>query len=435
MGNPRAGFRLSVAAAVVLAGVLAVLAVGTAQRAKASGARFAREIPWAGRGVWLRADLHAHTRFSDGEHTVEEVVARAAALGCDVTAITDHADANLTAATPEYVQAIDAARAKHPGTIVLAGLEWNVPPGKGEDHVTLLAPPGPDLQPALAEFKERFDDYDKRGENPELADEALRWLAGRWGDRSAGPVLFLNHPSRKAPDPSAVAPWLRRWHGTSARLVGFEGAPGHQKRKEVGAYRASVKPIDRWDPVTAEPGGVWDTLLREGLDVWGASATSDFHEPRNDYWPCEFSATWIEAPDRTADGVLRALRAGRFFGVLGGAVARAELRVSAPGLSRAAHAGEAMLVSRATALTAELVTTRAPGRGTDPPELELIVADSIGARPLASGRSDANGVLSAKHIAVAGSLSIRGRGWVRAENGERLWFYTNPVRITVAGAQ
>src|SRR5262245_47798402 len=71
-------------------------------------ARFIRQIPWAGKGTWVKADTHTHTRFSDGSHTPDEVAAKAAEHGCQVIAITDHADNNLRAATPEYADAIRA---------------------------------------------------------------------------------------------------------------------------------------------------------------------------------------------------------------------------------------------------------------------------------------------------------------------------------------
>jgi predicted metal-dependent phosphoesterase TrpH len=40
----------------------------------------------------LRGNLHAHTTFSDGRHSVDEVVARYRDLGYDFLAITDHDD-------------------------------------------------------------------------------------------------------------------------------------------------------------------------------------------------------------------------------------------------------------------------------------------------------------------------------------------------------
>ena len=69
-------------------------------------APFARAIPWAQTGVWLKAETHVHTSFSDGR-SLDELVDQAVANGCDVLAITDHTDRNLKAATPEYHAAIE----------------------------------------------------------------------------------------------------------------------------------------------------------------------------------------------------------------------------------------------------------------------------------------------------------------------------------------
>lgn len=41
-------------------------------------------------GGWYRGELHCHTEHSDGDSTVQELVARAEALGLDFLAITDH---------------------------------------------------------------------------------------------------------------------------------------------------------------------------------------------------------------------------------------------------------------------------------------------------------------------------------------------------------
>src|SRR6185312_5279909 len=77
--------------------------------------RFIRQVEWTGKGVWIKADTHTHTKFSDGSHTVEEVAAKAEQFGCDVLAITDHSDRNLKAATHEYHEAVRVARRQHPG--------------------------------------------------------------------------------------------------------------------------------------------------------------------------------------------------------------------------------------------------------------------------------------------------------------------------------
>ncbi|HFB65190.1 MAG TPA: hypothetical protein ENJ60_06575 [Aeromonadales bacterium] len=68
--------------------------------------------------------------------------------------------------------------------------------------------------------------------------------------------------------------------------------------------------MDRWDPVVSEIGGVWDSLLDEGENLWGALATSDFHNHKMDYYPCEFARIHINVPDKSSTGVLKALRAG-----------------------------------------------------------------------------------------------------------------------------
>jgi ABC-type branched-subunit amino acid transport system substrate-binding protein len=119
-----------------------------------SQAVFVKEIPWIGQGQWLKVETHIHTKFSDGLHTVEQVAERAEHFGCDAIAITDHGDSNLKAASPAQAEAVQAARTAHPRLLILAGLEWNIPPDGGDEHVTVLVPPSPDEWPILAEFKE-----------------------------------------------------------------------------------------------------------------------------------------------------------------------------------------------------------------------------------------------------------------------------------------
>src|SRR2546426_9624903 len=41
---------------------------------------------------WLRGNLHAHTTYSDGMKTPQELIAEYEALGYDFLAITDHED-------------------------------------------------------------------------------------------------------------------------------------------------------------------------------------------------------------------------------------------------------------------------------------------------------------------------------------------------------
>lgn len=421
---------------------LACAAVGVATLAAwgfgwlASPPAFTRRLDWAGTGVWLKADTHTHTKFSDGGSSVDELADHAAANGCDVLAITDHSDADLRAATPEYHDAIRAARARVPGLVLITGLEWNPPPGKGQDHAAVLLPSAWDTAERTAEFKRRFDDLNKEGENPELATSAFAWLRDHSPTPDDLPVVVLNHPGRRAKDVEAV------WHEWSflvkegaGLVVGAEGAPGHQNANPLGAYGGTIVPEDRWDPSVVAPGAAWDRLLQQGQDVWGALASSDFHgESNGDYWPCQFSYTEIYAPDRSEAGALRALRAGSFIGVHGGIVRSAELRIGAAGLERAALAGEQVRVPAGATLSVDLVMdvpqTDWSGAANHMDAIDLIGITKDGARVVASGAPGTEGRWHAEVATPAGGVVLRARGRRVIEDGPDLLFYTNPIRVT-----
>jgi hypothetical protein len=416
-------------AAIAVAGAALVLWQRQAQP------RFDREIGWAGRGVWLKAETHVHSRFSDGGHTVDELVDRAVANGCQVLALTDHTDSGLKAATPEYHAALDAARARVPELVLLTGFEWNVPPGKGQDHAVVLVPPGLDGEEVWSDFKRRFDDLDKEGENPELAAEAFAWMRALAAEETAGPpVVFLNHPSRRAPDIATVARQLEFLAGTGEGIfVGVEGAPGHQKATPLGAYDRTLKPDDRWDPAIAPTGQAWDQRLAAGGTLSGALATSDFHaESNGDYWPCEFSATWIYARERSSNAVIEALRAGSFAGVHGGIARDVQLSVAADGLPRPALAGEALRLPAGTRATVTLGAvvpeTDWAGQPNQIDQVDILGITSSATTVLASGPL-ISGSFSHSLAVPEGGLIIRARGRRAVADGPDLLFYTNAISV------
>lgn len=419
---------------VVVSGIAVALTVtaAIAFQQRSSRPRFERETPWATGGVWLKAETHVHTKFSDGGHTVDELVDRAAANGCDVLAITDHSDGNLTAATPEYHAAIAAARARVSGVTVLTGIEWNVPPGKGDGHAVLLLPPSFDSSELMSEFKDLFDDEGNDGSSSGLAGLAFAWLRsnGRGGDL---PVMFLNHPGRRAADIAAVntqLEWLQKiGHGV---FVGAEGAPGHQNAKPLGAYGWTLKPEDRWDPAIAPPGAAWDQQLAKGSTLWGALATADFHGPREDYWPCQFSTTWVYARDRSAAAVLDAFRVGSFAGVHGHIAREVQLTVAADGLPRPAVAGESVRVKAGTSLRVELRALIPERDWAGAPNkidtVDLIGVTKDGASIVKAGALD-HGVFRHELTAPPGGITLRARGRRVVDDGPDLLFYTNPITI------
>ncbi len=382
---------LTVACLWLVAGALIATAGCQAGR-EPPQARFVKQIDWLSQGQWLKADLHTHTKFSDGAYSPGEVVDKAAAFACQVIAITDHSDRNLTAATPAYFDEIEAARKTHPEVLVLAGLEWNVPPHGGDEHASVYLAQSEKEGPLLAEFKAAFDDLDRAEHKTELADQALRWLAERGVAGGISPVVIYNHPNRKRDDSSQFVDELVHLRTVNNLIVGFEGGPGHQRHQPLGTYKQKQELVDRWDPAVATIGGAWDQLLAQGIDVWGAVANSDFHNDNptdlHDFWPGEFSETWLYVPEKTSSGVLRALQAGSFFGVHGFIAREVQLCVDADGLARPAEAGETISILPGSQLRVQVKclpsSTDWEGKPSALPTIELIAIEEAGAKQIAS---------------------------------------------------
>src|SRR3954447_365151 len=90
--------------------VLFLFAAGCARPTQRAEASFVRYVDWAETGVWLKADTHVHTQFSDGGVELADVVRRSYLNGCDVLAITDHAEFHPKATSDEYFDALETAR-------------------------------------------------------------------------------------------------------------------------------------------------------------------------------------------------------------------------------------------------------------------------------------------------------------------------------------
>ncbi len=167
--------------------------------------------------------------------------------------------------------------------------------------------------------------------------------------------------------------------------------------------------------------------------MWGALATSDFHgEPNGDYWPCQFSATWLYARERSAGAALEALRAGSFFGVHGDVAREVQLTLTAEGLPRPAMAGETVRLPSGAELTVEVRATVPPADWAGQPNridrVELIAVTEDRAEVVHSGPLS-NGGLRYQMTVPAGELVIRARGRRVVEAGPDLQFYTNPIFV------
>ncbi len=222
--------------------------------------------------------------------------------------------------------------------IVLAGLEWNVPPFGGDQHANVFLPPIEREGPLLAQFKADFDELGRDDEGPALADQALQWLAKNGTADGLSPIVVYNHPTRKRDVSTDIVAEFVRMRQLNPLVVGMEGGPGHQRANPLGSYRKQQELIDRWDPAVTRLGDAWDQLLRQGIDVWGAQTDSDFHNADpgdlHDFWPGEFAETWLYVPEKSRRGVFQALQAGTFFGAHGHIAREVQIQVDAVGLSR-----------------------------------------------------------------------------------------------------
>ena len=404
-----------------------------------TGARFVAQHEWVGKGQWIRGDTHVHTRFSDGGHSPAQVAAQAVKYGCEVIGFADHADRQLKGASPEYMAAIHAVRKSQPALAVIAGLEWNVPPFGGDEHATLLVPEEPREEPILAEFKRRFDDYDLGGSPKPDVQAALTWLAQTTAASPVKPVVIYNHPSRKDASSMQNVDDIVAWRKVTDLVIGFESGPGHQGKPPLGSYEQKISLIDRWDPVAARTGDAWDRLLQRNVNVHGAMASSDFHTPDpgdlNDFWPCQFAETWFYVPEKTTAGVLRAIRAGTFFGVHGQIARQVEFTLNAPSLTRPAVPGERIEVPAGATITAELAMDIPRGdwagrvNRVDAIEFIVVTPKTVEVKPQPISGIGAQRV--SERIAVGPEgVVVRARGRRIVTDGPDLMFYTNAIRVS-----
>jgi len=136
-----------------------------------------------------RYDLHSHSLYSDGTLSPAELVARAAAAGVDVLALTDHDE---TGGIAEARQAATEA-----GIELVAGVEVSVSWSKQTVHVVGLRidPNSSPLQQGLARLRE-FRDWRAEEMGRRLAKHGIEggWEAAR--DMAQGRIISRTHFAR-----------------------------------------------------------------------------------------------------------------------------------------------------------------------------------------------------------------------------------------------
>ncbi len=391
-------------------------------------------------GTWLSIDTHIHTKYSDGNKTVAQIASKANEFGCDAIAITDHGDYNLNkVATQKYFDVINIENNKYPYMTILPGLEWNIPPFMGREHATVLLPKHGNSQRDLKAFKDRYDSWGRRSKKLLDTKQAFDWLKTNAIFNNIKPVVIYNHPSRKDKQQSENKHDIEEWSNFSDLVIGFSGAPGHQRNrgKTNGAYNYKHKTIHGWDPSIAKTGTEWDQLLQQGRRVWAARAASDFHSSKEDFWPCQFSSTHLYSRSNEQNDILLALRAGNFWAQHGKFVKHLSFTVQ--NSVEKSEMGQVLTTPSYGKVTVNLTIDlndkdwQNYTSSLDEIELVIITPTKIKSKlfePLMHEQgSDKKFSFNYQHIMDSTEVTFRWRGRSVQPEKHHYMFYTNPIRV------
>ena len=217
--------------------------------------------PFAAPGRWFRGNLHAHTTNSDGAMPPERLVQHYFYAGWDFLFITDHW---VVTDPPE------PAQTQAPEITVIRGIEVATAARSTETGTTYHVV-GLNVQEALPRREGHF------------GPASAQWYVD--AIREQGGEAVLAHPY---------------WSGLTLRDI--ETLRGHLA---IEVYNADTEVhIGRGNAQA-----LWDDLLSHGIPTRGLGV-DDCHRPGYDSlrgW------TVVRAPDRSADSIMAALRAGHFY--------------------------------------------------------------------------------------------------------------------------
>jgi hypothetical protein len=255
----------------------------------------------SGLGTWYRGDLHCHTRHSDGENTIAELIASARARGLDFLAITDH---NTTSYFQDLPTVADA------GLLLIPGEELTTYYGHANvwgirQWVDFRGRSSADLARAAAEAHRQ------------------------------GALISVNHPKQEGPawelptdfDFDAVEVWQSHWW--------------------VSNYQSLA-----W----------WERRLRAGRRV-SAVGGSDLHRLGTAERPAPYElgtpCTWVFSHSLTEAAILDGIRAGHVF--LSRAAGGPQITFTARYADGQVMAGDVVQVSPGTRLTLQTQVRGAQG--------------------------------------------------------------------------
>jgi hypothetical protein len=443
---------------------------------------------------WLAGDHHIHSRYSvgwdkttnpptatiggDAIYPIPMNAVMAKFHGLSWMVATDHggpnhSKINMEQAYPEML----TSRKAVPEVVQFYGMEFDTP---GADHSSLIIPHTPDEAERLFDIESNFNKREPFPEDKSWDKEPRMLEALKAMDKfPTKPVVIANHPSRSATglgvygddDPAE----LRGWNDTAPNIaVGMAGAPGHQanaltpdgsfQQDPRGGYK-KFPTMGGFDQMTARLGGFWDSMLGEGRRWW-ITSNSDSHinwkEGGNDFWPGEYSKTYVWAKKNHAD-ILDGIRNGRVFVTLGDLISA--LEVSAGNEDDFAEIGDFLKVDAGTDVEVTIRfldpdTLNFGGKNPAVARVDLIVGQITG--PVSDRSTDTNPTtqviarFSEQDWKTEGAFrmityvleDVKADSYlrVRGTNGDELepvedhlgedpwsdlWFYSNPIFLEV----
>ncbi len=384
-----------------------------------------KSISWNTNGQSYVADLHSHSRFSDGNLAMEDLVFEAVTSGCQVFAVTDHSDQRLKSGEAAYLEKFNQLRERYPGLTLFAGLELNPQQYNGREHISLIMLPEDENKLSLA--KTLFEN----------SDNTTQASFSAFSKQAPDALFIYNHPSRKDVNKLENKTDFIGWNKAAPQLIGFEGGPGHQKNCRIGSYGGPLKLSNRWDPAVAHIGGAWDQLLSAGFDVWGAFSNSDYHNNKLDFSPCSFSRTHIKAASRQPSDIFNALKAGTFWASYGDFLTDLELLVRVNEGQLFALVGETIKLNGNKPIEVVLALSHQPSKQQRPITTEFISNCTTGSSVVIAKEKLIQGNKTSTVIQhpVPGddgkSCYIRARLSYQDEKLGKLFAYTNSIRIKI----
>jgi hypothetical protein len=216
--------------------------------------------PFESEGVWLRAQLHCHTKNSDGDLEPSALLQHYEWAGYDVVAITDHWFVTKEPSTGQL--------------LTITGAELNADLPGDERYCDILA----------YGIEELLDDRAVRSNDsfPDMS-AAARWINDQGG------VAYLAH-----------AYWSGVRHDLVVASEGLAGLEVYNATSEMDAGRG-------------DSSALWDECLEAGTSLFGI-ATDDAHYPGFDL---DRAWTWVRAVERSPEAVVSALRTGMTYSSTG----------------------------------------------------------------------------------------------------------------------